>query len=229
MEVRNIKLYIDGRWQLTDLSVLTRVYIQLYGLFYSLDVADDYLDGEIQYIYGKYPWRGGFSAVNFYQNLFIKMPQDYKPQIKSIQYASPGFIELSQLVEVAKDVAQIVGYVSAAILAGNKTYSIIQKGISERELSKINLRSEELSLLEKERTFIHNSVNDIARVMGIKPETLSKLYFRAENNELAVLKILSSVYRRARDLAKLQNSGKLDLKKGHSEKNETNNQRQSDS
>jgi hypothetical protein len=76
---------------------------------------------------------------------------------------------------------------------------------------------------------IHNSVNDIARVMGIKPETLSKLYFRAENNELAVLKILSSVYRRARDLAKLQNSGKLDLKKGESDENETNNQRQSDS
>jgi hypothetical protein len=76
---------------------------------------------------------------------------------------------------------------------------------------------------------IHNSVNDIARVMGIKPETLSKLYFRAENNELAALKILSSVYRRARDLAKLQNSGKLDLKKGESDENETNNQRQSDS
>ncbi|ALM52964.1 hypothetical protein [Halomonas huangheensis] len=229
MEVRDIKLYIDGRWQLTDLNVLTRVYIQLYGLLYSLDVADDYLDGEIQYIYGKYPWCGGFSAVNFYQNLFVKMPRDYKPQIRSIQYASPGFIELSQLVDVAKDVAQIVGYVSAALLAGNKTYSTIQKGISERKLSKINLRSEELSLLEKERAFIHNSVNDIARVMGIKAETLSKIYFRTENNELAVLKILSSVYRRARDLAKLENSGKLDLKKGHATESETNNKRQSDS
>ncbi|WP_251977335.1 hypothetical protein [Salinicola avicenniae] len=229
MEVRDIKLYMDGRWQLTDLNVLTRVYIQLYGLLYSLDVADDYLDGEIQYIYGKYPWRGGFSAVNFYQNLFVKIPCDYKPQIRSIQYASPGFIELSQLVDVAKDVAQVVGYVSAALIAGNKTYSSIQKGISERKLSKINLRSEELSLLERERAFIHDSVNDIARVMGIKPEILFKLYFRTENNELAVLKILSSVYRRARDLAKLENSGKLDLKKGHAAESETNNQRQSDS
>lgn len=125
--------------------------------------------------------------------------------------------------------AQIVGYVSAAILAGNKTYSIIQKGISERKLSKINLRSEELSLLEKERVFIHNSVNDIARVMGLKAETLSKLYFRTENNELAVLKILSSVYRRARDLSKLQNSGKLNLQKGSFAEDETNNQSQSDS
>ncbi|AVP86020.1 hypothetical protein C7K70_19360 [Aeromonas hydrophila] len=218
MEVDNIKLYIDGRWELTDLNVLTRVYIQLYGLLYSLDVADDYLDEEIQYIYGKYPWRGGFSAVNFYQNLFSKMPRKYQPSIKSIQYASPGFIELSQIVEVAKEVAEIVGYVSAALIAGNKTYSTIHKGMSERKLMRLNLKSEELSLLEKEKTFIHNSIVEISELMGIKKETLAKLYFRNESNELAVLKILASVYRRARDLANLQNKQKLDLQRAHRER-----------
>lgn len=222
MDVENIKLHIDGRWELTDLNVLTRVYIQVYGLLYSLDVADDYVEEEIQYIYGKYPWRGGYSAVNFYQNLFSKIPREYRPRIKSIQYASPGFIELSQLVDVAKDISLIVGYVSAALLAGNKTYSTIQKGIRERKLSKIDLRSEELKLLEKERDFIHKSVNDIARVMGVRKETLAKLYFRTENNELAVLKILSSLYRRARDLAKLQNEQKLNLKRGIEERDSSN-------
>ncbi|WP_022948163.1 hypothetical protein [Methylohalobius crimeensis] len=222
MDVENIKLHIDGRWELTDLNVLTRVYIQVYGLLYSLDVADDYIEEEIQYIYGKYPWRGGYSAVNFYQNLFSKMPREYRPRIKSIQYASPGFIELSQLVEVAKDISLIVGYVSAALLAGNKTYSAIQKGIRERKLSKFDLRSEELKLLEKERDFIHQSVRDIAQVMGVRKETLAKLYLRAENNELAVLKILSSLYRRARDLAKLQNKQKLNLKRGIDERNTSN-------
>ncbi|MDT8375802.1 MAG: hypothetical protein RQ867_03575 [Mariprofundaceae bacterium] len=185
-------------------------------------MADDWVEEEIQYIYGKYPWRGGYSAVNFYQNLFSKMPREYRPRIKSIQYASPGFIELSQLVEVAKDISLIVGYISAAILAGNKTYSIIQKGIRERKLSKIDLRSEELKLLEQERNFIHKSVNDIARIMGVREETLAKLYFRAENNELAVLKILSSLYRRARDLAKLQNKQKLNLKRGIDEHDSSN-------
>ncbi|MCK5679732.1 hypothetical protein KAI46_02860 [bacterium] len=222
MDVENIKLYIDGRWELTDLNILTRVYIQVYGLIYSLDVADDYIEEEIQYIYGKYPWRGGYSAVNFYQNLFSKMPREFKPSIKSIQYASPGFIELSQLVEVAKDISLIVGYVSGALLAGNKTYSSIQKGIRERKLSKFDLRSEELKFMEQERTFIHKSVNDISQVMGVRKETLAKLYFRTENNELAVLKILSSLYRRARDLAKLQNKQQLNLKQGIDERNSSN-------
>lgn len=218
MEVDHIKLYIDGDWELTDLNLLTRVYIQLYGLFYSLDVADDYLDEEIQYIYGKYPWRGGFSAVNFYQSIFDKMPKEYKPTIKSIQYASPGFIELTQLVDVAKDVALIVGSVSGALLAGNKTYTSIHKGMSERKLTKLNLRSEELSLLEKERDFINKSITDISDLMGVKKETLAKLYFRSQDNDLAVLKILASIYRRARDLAKLQNKKKLDLQRSHDEK-----------
>lgn len=228
MEVDNIKLYIDGRWELTDLNVLTRVYIQLYGLLYSLDIAEDYLDAEIQYIYGKYPWRGGFSAVNFYQNLFSKMPRSYRPTIKAIQYASPGFIETFQLVDVAKDVAQIVGCVSAAILAGNKTYSIIHKGMNERKLMRLKLQSEELSLLEKQKDFIHKSVVDISSLMGVKKETLAKLYFRNENNELAILKILASLYRRARDLAELQNKRKLDFQRAHIERSSTNNQRKSD-
>lgn len=223
MDVENIKLHIDGRWELTDLNVLTRVYIQVYGLLYSLDVADDYIEEEIQYIYGKYPWRGGYSVVNFYQNLFAKMPREYRPQIKSIQYASPGFIELSQLVEVAKDISLIVGYVSAALLAGNKTYSAIQKGIWERKLSKFDLRSEELKQLKQERNFIHKSVNDIAKVMGVRKETLARLYFRTENNELTVLKILSSLYRRAKDLAKLQNKQKLNLKRGIDDHDSSNN------
>ena len=67
LDIKNIKLHIDERWELTDLNMLTRVYIQVYGLLYSLDVA--YKEEEIKYIYRKYPWRGGYSAVNFYQNL----------------------------------------------------------------------------------------------------------------------------------------------------------------
>lgn len=222
MDVEDIKLHIDGRWELTDLNILTRVYIQVYGLLYSLDVADDFIEEEIQYIYGKYPWRGGYSAVNFYQNLFAKMPKEYKPRIKSIRYASPGFIELTQLVNVAKDISLIVGYVSAAILAANKTYSTIQKGMRERRLSKLDLRSEELKALEQERNFIHKSIEDISQIMGVRKETLANLYLRTENNELAVVKILSSLYRRARDLAKLQNKQQLDLKRGIDEKDSIN-------
>lgn len=220
MEVEDIKLYIDGRWELADLNVLTRVYIQLYGLMYSLDVADDYIDEEIQYIYEKYPWVGGYSTVNFYKSLFSKIPRQYKPRIKSIQYSSPGFIELTQLVSVAQDVALVVASVSGSILAGNKAYSSVQKGICERKLSKIDLRNKELNLLEQERRFIHNSICEISDVMGIKKETLAVLHLRTDNNELSVLKILSSLYRRARDLAKLQNSQKLDLERAHKKKSE---------
>ncbi len=150
------------------------------------------------------------------------MPHEYRPQINSIQYASPGFIELSLLLEVAKDISIIVGCVSSAILAGNKTYSIIQKGIAERKLSKLDLRERERQLLEKESEFIKKSAQDMASVMGVNEKTLQRMYYRTENNEFAVLKILSSLYRRARDLAELQNQSKLDLSTDIESRNEEN-------
>jgi hypothetical protein len=76
------------------------------------------------------------------------------------------------------------------------------------------LLNEELKLIEKHRDFIIKSNEDISRLMGIREETLTKLNSRTENNVLAVLKILSSLYRRARDLAKLKNQQKLDLDRG---------------
>ena len=52
---------------------------------------------------------------------------------------------------------------------------------------------------------------ELAEVMGISNKMLKRLYVRTDNNDLAVLKIVSSLYRRARDLAKLKNSDRLDL------------------
>jgi len=57
-------------------------------------------------VYAKYPWRGGFSALNFYQSLYAKIPYEQRPQIEEIQYASPGHIKLKGS-SISRDV---VGY-----------------------------------------------------------------------------------------------------------------------
>lgn len=53
------KLHLDGRWNLEELSEATKDYTQLYGFAYSL-LPDLPLarKEEIDYIYGKFPWRG---------------------------------------------------------------------------------------------------------------------------------------------------------------------------
>jgi len=58
----NIQLELDGRWSLEELSDVTKNYIHLYGFAYSL--MSELLSArlaEIDYIYGKFPWKGGYS------------------------------------------------------------------------------------------------------------------------------------------------------------------------
>jgi len=137
METGHVKLRLNGQWNLIDLSLVTRVYTQIYGLLYSLNTNDNYIDDDITSIYIRYPWAGGYSAVNFYRDLYYKIPHRDRPEIKSIQYNSPGFIELSETVQVASDIAKIVGCVCAAVLAGNKTYNIIQKNPAKHALKSL--------------------------------------------------------------------------------------------
>jgi hypothetical protein len=135
-----IRLDIDGRWSLEELSEATKDYIQLYGFAYSLDpdlpVARR---EEVDYIYGKFPWRGGFSTVNFFNQLFHKIPLELRPVIQKIRYESPGFILLTELLLVAGTIAGIVKAVCGSISTAHDTYRKIQKGAVEVKLAEINL------------------------------------------------------------------------------------------
>lgn len=73
MQPVKTKLLLDGRWTLEELSDATKDYTQLYGFAYSLleDLPVARRE-QVEYIYGKFPWRGGFSTVNFFEQLFRK-------------------------------------------------------------------------------------------------------------------------------------------------------------
>jgi hypothetical protein len=116
MQPTKTKLRLDGRWTLEELSAATKDYTQLYGFAYSLlsDLPAAPRE-EIDYIYGKFPWRGGYSTVNFFNQLFHKIPPRLRPEVKRIQYASPGFIELYELPLVLVTLAGMVKAVCSAI------------------------------------------------------------------------------------------------------------------
>src|SRR5688500_8691733 len=98
LQTSKTKLLLNGRWNLEELSETTKGYTQLYGFAFSL-LDDLPQDPRIQmdYLYARFPWRGGYSTVNFFNQLFHKIPPKLRPEVERIQYASPGFIELSEL------------------------------------------------------------------------------------------------------------------------------------
>jgi hypothetical protein len=206
------KLLLDGHWNLEELSEATKDYTQLYGFAYSLlvDLPTTRRE-EIDYIYGKFPWKGGYSTVNFFNQLFHKIPTDLRPEISRIQYASPGFIELYEILIVAGIVAAIVKAVCSSINSAHDTYRKIQKGSIEHELAKIDLANASLELTQQQISFCETSAKSLIKIFGLTEAQEKLIDSRTQGNPVMKLKILLSVFRRVEPLARKQNEGKIKI------------------
>ncbi|QQG64547.1 hypothetical protein [Desulfobulbus oligotrophicus] len=209
-EPEKTKLRLDGRWHLEELSDVTKDYIQMYGFIYSLlPNLPAARREEVDYIYGKFPWRGGYSTVNFFNQLFHKIPTKLRPEIQRIRYASPGFIELQELLVVAVGIAAIVKAVCSSINMAHETYRNIQKGCAERKLTKIDISNKELELTQCQLAFCETQSEKLQNIFKLSAEQIAALDLKTQSNPAMKLKILLSVYRRVEPLAKQQANGKL--------------------
>src|SRR5688500_13412586 len=110
-----VRIGLEGEWTLYEFSRFGRVYTQVYALMYSLETSiADARPEIVTYAYHAFPWRGGYSAVNFYETLRNIVPPEHRPRVNSIRYASPGFIELGLVVLVATNVHRIVRAVTTS-------------------------------------------------------------------------------------------------------------------
>jgi hypothetical protein len=211
-EPENRKLRLDGRWSLEELSDTTKDYVQLYGFAYSLTPGLPVSRRqEIEYIYGKFPWRGGYSTVNFFNQLFHKIPHQLRPEIQRIQYASPGFIELSMLLSAAVTVAGIVKATCYSINKAHDTYRNIQKASLDHKLSKVNLSQKEIELNRQQMAFCRDASKQLEQVFGLTAEQIALINQRTDGAEAMKMKILLSVFRRVEPLAERQAQGKIDV------------------
>lgn len=214
MESGKAYLKIDKEWNMDELARLSKLYNQCYSLIYSLssfevDSSDQRVIDWFQGAYAKYPWRGGFSTVNFYFSLYSKIPALDRPNIKKIKYESPGFILLEEALVVAGALSGIVIAVCASLEKIHDLYHKIQTGLSERKLTRMKVALTELELESANLEFIRKSKQELTMEMNIPLDMQIELARRCEGNELMELKILMSLYRRVEPLAEMQSEGKL--------------------
>ena len=212
------QLALSGRWDFEELMEMTRDYIQLYGFAYSLSKdLPARRESEIEYIYGKFPWRGGFSTVNFFSQLFHNIPPPNRPKVLRMQYASPGFIEITAIAGAALAVAGFVKALCVSINAAHELYRNIQKRSVELKLSKINLTKEKLSLTRAQIDFCNDASDQLTKVLGLSQAQNELLEQRTQGNKVMKTKLLLSVFRRAINLADKQASQMLNVGEGDDE------------
>lgn len=206
---------IDKRWFFEEFSEVEKLFTQLYSFMYALDNAGGIVSiAKVQNAFEQYPWRGGFSAVNFYNDLRSSVPSFHEPEVESIQYASPGTIKLELLAPVAFSTGAVLNHLLENADAAKFAYDDARKYLKQAGLLKIENSDTYESLLTKATlSTINDHLHDLGRAMNVvdiveKIQTLT-------NNPLVAIKILLSFYRRAVKLNRFQAEGKLAFNKKH--------------
>jgi len=233
------KIVIDGDWTFRDLAEMPKIYSTVYAFVYSLRGLRTRAKDLLSYAYRTHPWRGGYSTLNFFNNLQSYIDPEHRLQIVSMQYASPGWIELDLLSPVAFSVKSIISSFVASADELEEQYAAIYREMRSRELLReVDLSSDDEApsphvalsregrelgrprkarrkratrrqLSREDREFASNSARQIARLLKLETEDFDQVNSLTDN-PLTTLKILLSVYRRIRDLAVYQIQGKVE-------------------
>ncbi|MHA3084495.1 hypothetical protein ACX1NX_15320 [Acinetobacter sp. ANC 5383] len=100
------KIFLDKSWSLEEFTIFTRLYFQNYSFIYCLeDLFSSEIDqtsSKLENVLKEFKLRSGLSYVNIYTIFRDEISKDERPNVKSIKYASPSWIELYLNIEVAK-------------------------------------------------------------------------------------------------------------------------------
>lgn len=203
------RVLLDSEWQLSDLYTFPHAFSQTYAFVYCLDSELDPRDRDrINTALIEYPWRGGYSYVNIYTVLQNQVPRKERPKIYSIQKSSPGWLDLVLNVDVAIQVAKSVGVLLGTAAAAAKTYSSIQKTLSDLNVHRQKNDLQNVKLTQAQIKTMMSMSNDIAKYIGFK--NVAELHKHTGNPEVS-LKLLLAHYRRLEIMAEFVKKGKAAL------------------
>ncbi len=203
------RVLLDSDWQLADLYTFPHAFSQTYAFVYCLDSERDPRDRErINTALTEYPWKGGYSYVNIYTVLQNQVPPPYRPKIYSIQKSSPGWLDLILNVDVAIQVAKSVGVLLGTAAAATKTYSSIQKTLSDLNVHRHKNNLQNAKLSQSEINTMMSMSNDIVKHIGFK--NIEELHKYTGNPEVS-LKLLLAHYRRLKIMVEFVQKGKAVL------------------
>lgn len=208
-EPERYRVHMDGQWQLADLYDFPHSLSQAYAFFYCLDLQLPGVDGErLDAALAGYPWRGGYSYVNLYTVLQNQVPPWHRPRVVSIQYASPGWIDLSLALAAVVKVSAAVSGVLAAGAGAASVYKHVQNIFSEIGTTRARARVRSLELSVQQVRLVRELSDELSKLIGF--ETFEQLVSRTGSVEVAG-KIVAAQYRRVEKMAEFARQGKAFL------------------
>jgi hypothetical protein len=198
------RVAIEGDWLVKDFSDFFHYYSEVYSLYFLL--LSPAIDPQrTTVLMSRYPWKGGYSAVNFYDDIYVAVGKSNRPRVAAIQFASPGTVDLILWLAVATLIARIVSQIAKTGHEINDLYHSIYTNLQQRKLLSLDVRERELDVTRRELEFIQSTYQTFAEALQVPNP---KNFLETAPNPLAALKILLSLYRRVKKLAEFQVKGK---------------------
>lgn len=203
-------LYIDGEWEMPELGRFQSRYSDVYSFVCAMENWSDQNESEslkrkIREIFLDRPFKGGFSYVHFYDDLAEIVPRSERLGLESINYASPGEVNIVGDQHLLKSVEQMITNFIKNRSNLKIMYNEIYKYLSNSKFLKSSGAAYPIDDPTAPYIIAKTSALNEA-ILGPEIKVILEL---SDKNALVAAKIVLSLYRRIEESAKFFAEGRM--------------------
>ena len=203
---------IDGEWDVPDFGAFSERMKECYSFLYAIDALSSpginltrrkrFMDA-----FENYPWRGGGSPLNFYNDLYDRVPANDRLGVETIRYASPGHIEIRGSAAIFDDLSSILRtFTQNYGLAGQRYRELRQYLHSQKLLSS---SKDTVRGTSDQQAAIVRYLDDLGPAIGF--ENMEQVLAYSQGNWVLCAKIVLSFFRRLNKLFQFYAEGRASL------------------
>jgi hypothetical protein len=201
---------IDGRWDMQDLAQFPNKYADTYAFLFAVTrdaspAQASHKQEPLAELFQRYPWRGGYSSVSFYNDLYRAIPRRQRLKIMEIKYASPGFIRIEASAALTTQIRELVASLNGNWKANKEAYRELHDGLSQRDF--LGVSRYEINASPGDKAFADRACRKLSAAMRF--EHLQRVCVLCDGDWISTAKILLSFYRRVEELSAFYDSGKV--------------------
>jgi hypothetical protein len=191
-----------------DLARFPNKYTDAYAFLFAVRRSNDEArSDQVAELFQRYPWRGGYSSVSFYNDLYRAIPRQQRIRIREIQYASPGVIRIEASRALSQELRALIVRMNDHWREIKDAAKELGDGLSERGFLGTSSREAEVSAAD--RRFLERACGSLGRALAF--DGVPAVHRLCDHDWVATAKIVLSFYRRLLDLSDFCETGKASL------------------
>lgn len=203
-------LLIDGEWEMPEFGQFYQKYADVYAFFASTkNWADPTrpadVKAQVQNAFRTKPFQGGSSYVHFYHGLNDNLPRDERTSLDSIQYASPGTVNITGDAALFDEVERLVRTSLEKTFEIREVYSSLHSYMSKAGL--LSMSGHNFLPNDPHAAYLLASAKTLCETHEI--QNFNVISALAQSNGLVVAKIVLSLSRRIEEAAKFFAQGRM--------------------